>query len=424
MNARLNHPRLITLLLAVILLHACRKKDVDAIPTQPATLFTYRLVDEGDGMVRFAADSTLAGTAFIWDFGDGSAPVTTQTATVFHAYRANATYQVTLVARRQGGQQTATKPVNVATRLARTFMDLPADERDTIRILCVLTDNSFKAKFTDPSAYAYEEYRNRVFTDFMKRTLPDRPAELDRLVFKHIAYSLSADEMARFNQGGDPVGFLNQLLSTLNDPLYQKILGQKRKEAVSRVAFMLKDPAPNGVAKYNYGGYAFYEGGYFVLLSTNTFSFSHELGHSFGFAHDTLRGCQYYPLMAGAETTSRGSCGSLWNDYPEFQVSGFVNKLVVLEAQPARGYRYAVPAYWRDKFPNDRIVDTIAMNYITTTPYYRSGIDLTQTITDVLISQYNTRLAPSSVPDIYTNAPRPGGRLASANKTPAVYCPR
>lgn len=424
MNAQINSLRWAVLLFTFCLFQACGKKPIEAIPTQPDGLFTYQLVSEGDGLVRFAADTTQALTEFTWDFGDGSGPVTTPTGRTTHLFTKNTGYPVKLTAKTQDQQQlTDLQTVLINTRLARTFADLPGNKRDTIRILSILTHDSFKARFTDPKDYQYNEYRNQLFIDFMKRTLPNHPKELDGLVFKQIAHALAPEEMARFNQEGDPVAFLNHLLSTPSDPLYQKLITLKGKEAVSRVAFFLKDPTPNGISKYGIGGYAYYEGGYFVLFSTLTETFAHEAGHSFGLAHDTLRDCAYYPLMVGNETKTRGNCASVWNVLPEFQVSGYENHLVVLEQQPYHGYQYAVPDYWRRRYPADPVVRSFTLTYIATTPYYRPGIDLSKTLTDALLAQYNLQLAPSAATSLDNYLALPSGRLStSRGSRQPVYC--
>ena len=413
---------LLFLLVIILLYQSCSKKDLDPI-LRANGLFSYRVVREGDGLVTFIADSTQFIKEFVWDFGDGTAQMTTSINKTTHIFTKNDTYQVKVTAKNSSNQISHSETVTVDTRLARMFDDLPASKRDTIRILYILSDESFKKSFQNLNDYEYSDYQNKLFINFLKRTETNRPVELDRLVFKHIVYTLSTDEMSRFNAGGDPVAFLGQLLNYPQDPLYKKILDEKKKEAVSRIAFFLKDPGRFGYPKYPFGGYAQYEGGHFVSLVISEHTISHELGHSFGFAHDTLRDCNYFPLMVGGETVSRGGCGSTWNTFPEFQVSGFANNLVLLEAQPGRAYRYAVPEYWRNKFPNDPVVGSLTLNYITTTPYYRSDTDLSKTLKDALIAQYNIKLAPGSATSIAENPKKIlSGRLDMTREKQTIYC--
>ncbi len=415
--------RALNLLVVTLLLCAsCRKQEADPIFGENDS-FTYQLIQEGDGLVSFVADSTQLINEFIWDFGDNTTPVSASTRKTAHVFTKNATYQVKLTVKNRNSQKAYTKAIMVDTRLARRFDDLPQNERDTINILYVLTHESFKGQFRNPNDYEYADYQGKLFTNFLKRTVPDYPVELDRLIFKHIVYTLSTDEMNRFNAGKDPVGFLSQLLSDTQDPLFQKILDRKKKDAVSRIAFFLKDPGFNGSGKYPFDGFATYEGAYFVSLSTSQNTIAHEIAHTFGFAHDTLRDCAYFPLMVGFGTNSRGGCASVWNEFSELQVKGFANKLVFLERQ-AQKYQYAVPEYWRDKFPTDPIISNLTLNYISTTPYYREGFDLSKTLADALIAQHNIKRAPGSATSLAENPKKLSpGRLSTVASKQTVYCP-
>lgn len=409
------------LLLIGSLFQACQNKEPNAAPPTSA-LFTFQLVAQGDGLVAFSADSSQTPAEFIWDFGDSTAHVTTTSAKTTHQFTKNSTYQVKLTIKYSTPQRTSSQPVTINTRLARAFADLPLHKRDTIRLLYILTDQSYASLFDSPTSYHYDNYQNQLFINFMKRSDPNRHLELDRLVFKHIIYKLSSEEMNRFNQEGDPVNFMYGLFTNPNDPLTQKLLALKQKEAVSRLVFFLKDPRPNGYPKYGFGGFATYEGGYFVLLSQQATTAAHELGHSFGLAHDTLRDCECFPLMIGSGLRTQGTCGSIWNEYPEFQVKGYVNQLVLLEARPARGYQYAVPDYWRSQFPQDVVVNNFTYVYPANTPYYRSGISVSQTLTDALITQYNYELAPRLVNSLEGNPKAPSGRLAANDQPQTIYC--
>lgn len=317
----------------------------------------------------------------------------------------------------------------VATRLARTFADLPPTKRDTIRLLYVLTDPSFISAFATTNGNHYDPYQNRIFVDFLKRTQPDHPQELDKLVFQHIIYPLSADEMARFRDSGDPEGLRNKLFADLSDPLTKKLVALKQAKAAARIIFFMKDPTlSTGYPKYPYAGYATYEGTYFVCLSANADVAAHELGHSFGLAHDTLRDCQAFPLMVGSPTlvgpypTVQGTCGSDWNQYREFQVKGYTNQLVRLEAQPNRGYQYVVPEYWREEFPQDRLVNRFSYVSPATTPFYRPEISMVQTLSDALVMQYNYQLAPRLITGLDYNPVLPPGRLAASPVGQPIYC--
>ena len=414
--------RFLYLSIVLLLFHSCHTKELD--PTlKPNELFSYRIVQEGDGLVSFIADSTKLISEFVWDFGDGTAQVITAISTTTHTFIKNTAYQIKLTAKNKTNQVSDVKTIIIDTRLARVFADLPANERDTINILYVLADKSVENKFQSLNGYNYSDYENSLFINFLNRTIPSHPVEWAGLVFKHVIYTLSEDEMVRFNSGGDPVAFLNQLANSPKDPLFQKILNRKTQEAASRVAFFLKDPGPYSRPKYPYAGFAPYEGAYFVSLVTSQGTISHELAHTFGFAHDTMRDCTYFPLMVGGETATRGGCGSIWNLMPELQVSGFANQLVLLEAQPEK-YHYAIPEYWRHKFPNDPVVGSLTLNYITTTPYYKTDIDLSKTLTDALIAQHNIKRTPGSVTSITENPRKVGpGRLSVEAIKPLIYCP-
>ncbi len=359
--------------------------------------FTYAIVPESDGLVTFESDPTSY--QLTWNFGDQSAPVHSSEATVSHLYQQNGTYLVTMSYQINGKQFSKEATVIVDNRLARTFEDLPAGERDTLRVLCVVTHESYKELFKEPKTYQITPYENQVFIQFLQRTQPDRPKELDRLVFQKIAYVLSPEEMTRFNQSNDPDAFLNLLLSRPEDPLHQKILQKKKYEAVSRVVFYMKDPIINGYAKYGIGGYSVYEGGYFVLFSAG--SYVHELGHSLGFDHDNLRDCQYFPIMVGTGTKTSGACNSLWMEKPEFQVAGVTTNLIRLRSP--NYYEHAVPAEYRNLFPDHTELGNLQMTYLSTTPYYREGISLKQTLSDAFIDQFNIRKKPGAVTHLYLN---------------------
>ncbi|WP_083928169.1 PKD domain-containing protein [Spirosoma panaciterrae] len=394
-------------------------------PDGPETaLFTYQVVSQQDGLVIFKADSSQQGVTYRWNFGDSTAAITTQSPRISHQFTRNATYQVQLTIDRSTRQRSGIQSVTVATRLARTFADLPSTKRDTIRLLYVLTDPSFVGAFPTTNGNHYDPYQNRVFVDFINRAHPEHPQELGKLVFQHIIYTLSADEMARFKDSGDPEGLMNQLFANPTDPLTQKLVAVKQAKAATRIVFFMKDPIlPTGYPKYPYGGYAIYEGSYLVCLKPNAELAAHELGHSFGLAHDTLRDCQVFPLMVGGPINVQGTCGSNWNLYPEFQVKGYINQLVRLEAQTNQANQYVVPEYWRDQFPQDLLVKQFSYVSPSTTPYYRPGISMVQTLCDALVMQYNFELAPWLVTGLAYNPMLPSGRLAASSVGHPVYCP-
>ncbi|GAB3807595.1 hypothetical protein GCM10028819_44760 [Spirosoma humi] len=395
-------------------------------PETPDTaLFTFQVIPQQDGLVVFRADSSQQGATYHWNFGDSTAQTSTQSPQISHQFTRNATYQVKLTIDRNPRQVSSIQSVLVGTRLARTFADLPSTKRDTIRLLYVLTDPSFVSAFPTTNGNHYDPYQNRVFVDFLNRTQPEHPQELNKLVFQHIIYPLSADEMARFKDSGDPEGLMNKLFADLTDPLTKKLIALKQAKAATRIVFFMKDPSlPTGYPKYPYAGYATYEGPYLVCLNANAELAAHELGHSFGLAHDTLRDCQTFPLMVGSGPLKvLGTCGSYWNQYREFQVKGYVNQLVRLETQPNRGYQYVVPEYWRDQFPQDLLVSQFSHVSPATTPYYRPGISMMQTLSDALVMQYNYELAPRLITGLDYNQSRPPGRLAASPVGQPIYCP-
>lgn len=415
-------------LVAMSFVVLCCSKELPPDKLETA-LFTFQVSSQQDGRVVFRADSSQPGATYRWSFGDSTAQVTTQSPRIIHQFTRNATYPVNLTIDRSPQPVSGTQSVVVATRLARTFADLPATKRDTIRLLYILTDPLFLSAFPTTNGTHYDPHQNRVFVDFLKRTQPDHPQELDKLVFQHIIYPLSSDEMARFQTSGDPEALRNKLFWDPTDPLAQKLIALKQAKAATRLVFFMKDPTPSTAPpKYPYSGWAAYEGTYFVCLNANADLATHELGHSFGLAHDTLRDCQAFPLMVGsptlvgAYTKVQGPCGSDWNQYREFQVKGYTNQLVRLEAQPSRGYQYVVPDYWRDQFPQDLLVNRFSYVSPATTPYYRAGISLRQTLSDALIMQYNYELAPRLITGLDYNPILPPGRLAASPVGQPIYC--
>ena len=395
-------------------------------PDSPETaLFTVHIVPQQDGLVVFKADSSQQGATYRWNFGDSTAQVSTQSPRITHQFTRNATYQVKLTIDRNTRQIFGIQSVIVGTRLARTFADLPSNKRDTIRLLYILTDPSFVSAFPTINGNHYDPYQNRVFVDFLNPAQPEHPQELNKLVFQHIIYPLSADEMARFKDSGDPEGLMNKLFADSTDPLTQKLVALKQAKAATRIVFFMKDPTlPTGYPKYPYAGYSTYEGPFLVCLNANAELAAHELGHSFGLAHDTLRDCQTFPLMVGGDPLKvLGTCGSYWNQYREFQVKGYVNQLVRLEAQPARGYQYVVPEYWRDQFPQDILLSQFSYVSPATTPYYRPGVSMMQTLSDALVMQYNYELAPRLITRLNYNQILPSGRQAASPVGQPVYCP-
>lgn len=409
------------LFLCHLSLFSCTEKSPEP-SLESSAVFTYYFEEQGDGLVNFIADSTQGAPEYRWRFGDDTKSVITTTPSIRYTFPGNGKFKVTLSYTTKSGELSTTKTVHVTNRLARKFEDLPLNQRDTLRILCVLTHDSFSKEFESPYSSPFNSYENQVFINFLDRTIPGHPKELSQFVIQKIFYKLTPEEMERFNRSADPIAFLNDLFTQPDDPLFQKILDRKIVKAASKIAFYLKDPAPGGFSKYGIGGYSVYEGSYFVLLSPG--SYVHELAHSFGLAHDTIRGCNYVPIMTGAGTQTKESCNSLWNEFPEFQVAGTVTTLALLRAP--NNYDYAVPAKYRAQFPTGTFLRNMEIQHLSTTPYYRSGIDIAATIADALIAQYNIRQKPSIVNRLDTNPEKPASSSAGRlSLVPAqiVHCP-
>jgi PKD repeat protein len=404
----------------VAYLFGCKQKHPEP-SAKPIAEYVYRYDERGDGLVNFTADSSQGATEYRWRFGENTDIVTTTKPGIQYTFPANGKYKVTLTCTSNSGELTTSQTINIVNKLARKFVDLPTDQRDTLRILCVLTHESFVHEFENLASKSFDAYENQVFVNFLDRTIPDHPAELSGLVIQKIFYKLTAAEMNRFNQTDDPIAFLNSLFTQPADVLFQQILDQKRSKAAAKIAFYLKDPAPGGISKYGIGGYSVYEGSYFVLLSHG--SYVHELAHSFGLAHDTERDCSYVPVMSGSETQTTGNCISLWNSLPEFQVKGTVTSMALLRA--ANYYDFAVPTKYQAEFPSSTFLRNIDITHISTTPYYRSGVDMLTTITDALLVQYNIRQNPSLAINLDTNPQIPEATpnsSVSLKKTKIVSC--
>ena len=174
------------------------------------------------------------------------------------------------------------------------------------------------------------------------------------------------------------------------------------------------DPNVNGIVtkrKYNYAGYAPYEGSY-VAAFNNTGVVTHEMGHSFGFAHDNQRDSRYWPLMMGTETQVVNNGNLLWVTERELQIQGFSHQLVRLKSLSPFGGDFVVPQYWQSLlYPNNPVIEKFELKNIATTPYYKSGIDLITTLKQALIEQYNIKLAPDSVKSISEKLILKNGRI-------------
>lgn len=404
----------------IVCLLGCKRKHPEPVP-EPVAGYVYQFDDQGDGLVNFTADSIHGATEYRWRFGENSGTVSTTKASIQYTFPANGKYKVSLTCMTKSGELTTSQMIEVGNKFARKFEDLPTQARDTIRILCVLTHESFVNEFENTQTNQIDTYESQVFVNFLDRTIPDHPTEFSRLVIQKIFFKLPAADMNRFNQGGDPIDFLNSLFNRPSDLLFQQILAQKRATAASKIAFYLKDPAPGGISKYGIGGYSVYEGSYFVLLSHG--SYVHELAHSFGLAHDTVRDCGYVPIMNGAETQTTGNCISLWNSRSEFQVKGTVTSMALLRAP--NYYEYAVPTKYQSEFSSDTFLKNFEITHIATTPYYKSGVDMVGTITDALLVQHNIRQNPSLATTLDTNPKMPNdpkARSILAAHTKIIRC--
>jgi PKD repeat protein len=414
----------IAFVLFSILLIACSKQtDIDpALQIKSSGLFTYTIIPEGDGTVTFKADSTQIIKEYLWDFGDRTTPTTTTIGTVSHIFTKNMSFQVKLTAKNSNNQVVDTKGVVVNSRLARTFDDLPANERSTIRILHVLTTNEslyHKDVTTQLKNAAFKDYTDKVFKDFINRTGLSAPKEFENLSFEHILYMLPPEDTLKFYTGRDPDAYFKQLLVSPKETTYQNILKMKQKVAASRICFLMENPVtsvittPSSISrtyKYNYAGYAPYEGGYIVAFNIGVIT--HEMGHSFGFAHDTQRDSRYWPLMMAPETKVIGAESLLWSDLRELQVNELNHNLLKLKNSPPFGGEFVIPEYWKFLFPNNPILENLTLKGIATTPYYTSGIDLVSTLKKTLIEQYNIKIAPNLYNSI-TDKPKISGSRIS-----------
>ncbi|MBD2704874.1 PKD domain-containing protein [Spirosoma sp. BT702] len=427
-------PPIYVFILVTLASFSCKKTEDDMGPVvKPSGLFTYRAVPDGDGTVAFAADSSQQFREFSWDFGDGTT-ATLSTPKTVHIFKKNTTYQVRLVAKNNVGQVAETKSIAVTNRFARVFEDLPASERDTIRVLYVLTsarpELGYRTIYDNPDKPLYDLHLNRVFTQFLQRSLSGYPTELDRLVFKGIPYVLSPEDTLAFYNNNDPDAFFRSLMNKPQHPLYQKILAKKRQAAAARVVFMMVNPLVvvkvndrlySTAFKYNYAGYANYEAGYIAAFD-NLGVVTHEMGHSFGLMHETQRDSRYRPLMSAPETQVIGGEPGVYNIYREFQYKGTEYQLGYLR-QPNDIYAW-VPQYWQSiVYPNSQVIATMTVRDIATTPYYKPGITLATTLTQALVDQYLIKVVPGLTTSLLENA-KPNGRQGIDTTQPTyVACP-
>ncbi|MBD2704831.1 PKD domain-containing protein [Spirosoma sp. BT702] len=415
----------------ILTLQSCKKTeaDVDLVPKGSA-LFSYQVTPEGDGKVVFMADSSQKVREFIWDFGDGTT-ASVVTAKTTHIFKKNKLFQVRLVAKNNASQLTDTKTIDVTTRFARTFEDLPASQRDTIRVLYVITSFDKRSGYRDiaenPNQPIYNAYLNQVFIKFLERRIPNHPKELDNLVFKGIPYVLSPEDTLKFYNNGDSDSYSKALFKDPQDALYQKILAKKRQVGASRLFFCMLDPGKPGLDHYqntfDYVGYAPIGGGYVAAFTIPVIV--HEMGHSLGFAHDNERDSRRMPLMNAGTTLVFGNEPAIWSSLRELQYKDYEHQLVKIKLLPPLSGEEVVPWYWRPiLYPNNTVLDIITLKDRATTPFYGSDSNLVTTLSQALIDQYNIKVSPNICTSITVNAqPQPNGRIGvSSEKLPVAFC--
>jgi hypothetical protein len=149
---------------------------------------------EGDGRVDFKADSTQIVKEFVWDFGDGTTPVTTTVGIISHTFTKNTNFQVKLSAKNNAGQVSETKAIIINSRLARSIEDVPANELNKIRILHIIlgTEKGINPEFeikNDPF-----NYLNTVFQQFISNHPQPHNAIYNNLAFENYFYKVNSED--------------------------------------------------------------------------------------------------------------------------------------------------------------------------------------------------------------------------------------
>jgi PKD repeat protein len=100
-------------LIVLLLLSSCKKVADSITPSNntPVPTVSFSISANGYGIYQFYVSATNA-DSYSWDFGDG---YTSSEASPIHAYKANATYTISVTAKGRGGSSIATKSLNVSS---------------------------------------------------------------------------------------------------------------------------------------------------------------------------------------------------------------------------------------------------------------------------------------------------------------------
>ena len=428
---------LLAFVLFSILLIACSKQtDVDpALQIKSGGLFTYTIIPEGDGKITFKADSTQIIKEYLWDFGDGTAPVTTTIGTVSHTFSKNAIFQIKLTAKNSNNQIVDTKNIAVNSRLARSFQDLPQDQRNKLRVLHIIvgTRNGINPQI-EIENFPFG-YLNEVYQDFISHHSIVHQSELNSLSFEHHFLKLNASDSTYFSNNsnlfsydGNPIRqFLDGNISVSQQKdIFNKTLDAKRKVGASIVIFWVPFsigsfsgyaqsinsyttvctiPAQN---EFNDNTVIGFRGGRF-FWNTGMLMLAHEMGHNLGMAHDIIqKPCNF--IMSGLGTIVNTNEQSYELFFPIFQSKDYDYTFIKTQLAVYYGVKgeqkvnfcvqekYFISSIFNQSYLLDKVKIRGENN--------SGGSTFFPALESHLIEQFNIKLAPNKVTSFEKQIPR------------------
>lgn len=412
------------ILFIIVTLLSCKKESTDPIiEIGENGLFSFKVEPEGDGLVTFVADSSQNIKEYIWDFGDGSALSSTISHKTSHTFTKNTDFHVKLTAKNKDNHVSETKTIEINTRLARTFANLPVSERNTLNVLHIITGRSIlNFDVQNEMEHLPFDILNFTFQDHIKHHYLVHEKELDNLNFNHHYLKLTKEDSSYISENPkifnintfEGYGFLRNNFKNENERVIAtKILETKKKVAASLLVFWVNSTDLGAVAyaKLNSSiavinlngrgtGFLYRINGKNPNSMRSFYELSHELAHCLDIPHDPVSNYTYFLMTDGGNSIDYKNEKQNTNFPPLrlFQSKGYKQNFMRFDNNTFYDPKFS-EVWVRSEFSNSAVVNKMhSIGEIAIEGAMTSGNEtFFNSIRQHLIYQHNIKLVPGKI---------------------------